>query len=145
MSETRANTSSYLPRSEKLVELLNATVAKNIVRFISLCYFAYIFYKIKYLYPQIPLNFSFAVRCAILSGIASGGLFLSTSCFFRDHGFLGFFLLLPIFPSILIVTPGIALIALIFVIVLIYSYFVFFVKRKDEVAHACYFRSKKRC
>lgn len=136
MSEPSVNTLSYLPRSEKLVELLKTDVAKNIVRLISVLYFAYIFYKIKYLYPQIQLNFSFAMRCVILSGITSGGLFLSTFRFFQNHGFVGFSLLLPIFPSILIVTPGIGLISLVFAIVLAYLYFVFFSKRKVKATDA---------
>lgn len=136
MSEPSVNTLSYLLRSEKLAELFYTNVAKNIVRLISVCYFAYIFYKIKYLYPQIQLNFSFAIRCVIFSGIASGGLFLSTFRFFQNHGFVGFSLLLPIFPSILIVTPGIGLISLFFAIVLAYSYFVFFSKRKVKVTDA---------
>ena len=130
MSQPNVNDMTYLLRSEKLAELLRTNVAKNIVRLISVCYFSYIFYKIKYLYPQIQLNFSFAIRCVILSGIASGGLFLSTFRFFQSHRLIGFSLLLPIFPSILIVTPGIGLISLVFAIVLAYSYYVFFAKRK---------------
>jgi hypothetical protein len=113
----------------KLSAILDSATAKKIVRFVSMCYFVYIFYMLKQYYPQINLDFQFAIRCGIVSAMASGGLFLSSFAYFQKHRVISMILLLPIFPSLFFVTPGFLVLSIIFILILLYSYVVFVCKK----------------
>ena len=117
----------------KSAQILDSAIARTIVRLVSGCYFGYVFYLLKYrYYPQIELDLPFAIRCGIISVMASGGLFLSSFSFFQKRRILGFTLLLPIFPSLLFVTPGFLLMLTIFVMILIYSYVIFLCRKETS-------------
>ena len=114
----------------KLSGVADSSGARKIVRTVSIFYFAYVFYMLNsYYYPQIKLDLSFAIRCGIVSAMASGGLFLSTFSYFKSRKVIGFTLLLPMFPSLFFVTPGFALIGFILVVLFLYSYLAFGCKK----------------
>lgn len=122
----------------KLREIVNSSPARRIVRIVSFFYFGYVFYILtRYYYPQIELDLPFAIRCGIISAMASGGLFLSSFTYFKSRKIIGFTLMLPMFLSFFFVTPGFVLIWVILAVMLLYSYLAFGYKKcglKNEIS-----------
>jgi hypothetical protein len=81
-------------------------------------------------YPQIKLDLQFAIRCGIVSAIASGGLFLSSFTYFRIHRKTCFILLLPIFPSLFFVAPSLLALVISAIGILAYSAIVFSARKR---------------
>ncbi len=114
----------------KLREIVNSSPARRIVRVVAIFYFGYVFYILtRYYYPQIELDLPFAIRCGIISAMASGGLFLSTFTYFKSRKIIGFTLMLPMFPSLFFVNPEIELILFLIPVTLLYSYLAFCSKK----------------